>query len=100
MDRLAVEAVFQRQMLGIVDVALDEAERDRGALRQRQRELYLMAPVLTAKEAQAIGMVTKVVPDAGIETAAHEPAMPTAQGPSTPPGFTKGNDNSASTWPL
>src|SRR5580700_5886191 len=37
--RLTIEAGFQRQMLGIVDVALDIAERDRGTLRQRQREL-------------------------------------------------------------
>ena len=29
-DRLAVEAGFQRHGLGIVDVALDVAERDRG----------------------------------------------------------------------
>ncbi|MGY4366270.1 hypothetical protein ACVW1A_002335 [Bradyrhizobium sp. LB1.3] len=39
MDRLAVEAIFQREMLGIVDVALDEAQRNGWALRQRQRQL-------------------------------------------------------------
>ena len=33
----------------------------------RARELYLTSPVLTAKEAHAIGMVTRVVPDAEID---------------------------------
>jgi 2-(1,2-epoxy-1,2-dihydrophenyl)acetyl-CoA isomerase len=61
----------------------------------RARELYLMSPVLTAKEAHAIGMVTKVVPDAEIDTAAHELAMSLAQGPSIALGFIKRNINNA-----
>ncbi|MCK1395605.1 enoyl-CoA hydratase [Bradyrhizobium sp. 1] len=61
----------------------------------RARELYLMSPVLTAKEAHAIGMVTKVVPDAEIETAAHELALSLAQGPSIALGFIKRNINNA-----
>jgi 2-(1,2-epoxy-1,2-dihydrophenyl)acetyl-CoA isomerase len=61
----------------------------------RARELYLMSPVLTAKEAHAIGMVTKVVPDSEIETAAHELALSLAQGPSIALGFIKRNINNA-----
>ena len=34
-----------------------------------------MSPVLTAKEALGLNMVTKVVPDAECEAAAHEVAM-------------------------
>jgi 2-(1,2-epoxy-1,2-dihydrophenyl)acetyl-CoA isomerase len=61
----------------------------------RARELYLTSPVLSAKEAHAIGMVTKVVPDAEIDTAAHELAMSLAQGPSIALGFIKRNINNA-----
>jgi 2-(1,2-epoxy-1,2-dihydrophenyl)acetyl-CoA isomerase len=66
----------------------------------RARELYMMSPVLTAKEAHAIGMVTKVVPDAEIETAAHELALSLAQGPSIALGFIKRNINNAEHLPL
>jgi 2-(1,2-epoxy-1,2-dihydrophenyl)acetyl-CoA isomerase len=61
----------------------------------RARELYLTSPVLTAKEAHAIGMVTKVVPDAEIDAAAHELAMSLAKGPSIALGFIKRNINNA-----
>jgi 2-(1,2-epoxy-1,2-dihydrophenyl)acetyl-CoA isomerase len=61
----------------------------------RARELYLMSPVLTAKEAHAIGMVTKVVPDSEIDAAAHEVAMSLAQGPSIALGYIKRNINNA-----
>ena len=53
----------------------------------RARELYLTSPVLTAKDAHAIGMVTKVVPDAEIDAAAHELALSLAQGPSIALGY-------------
>jgi 2-(1,2-epoxy-1,2-dihydrophenyl)acetyl-CoA isomerase len=66
----------------------------------RARELYLMSPVLSAKEAHAIGMVTKVVPDAEIDTAAHELALSLAQGPSIALGFIKRNINNAEHLPL
>ncbi|QDP22623.1 enoyl-CoA hydratase [Bradyrhizobium cosmicum] len=66
----------------------------------RSRELYLMSPVLSAKEAHAIGMVTKVVPDAEIDTAAHELALSLAQGPSIALGFIKRNINNAEHLPL
>ena len=61
----------------------------------RARELYLMSPVLTAQEALALGMVTRVVPDAEIDAAAHELAMSLAQGPSVTLGYVKKNLNNA-----
>jgi 2-(1,2-epoxy-1,2-dihydrophenyl)acetyl-CoA isomerase len=66
----------------------------------RARELYLMSPVLTAKEAHAFGVVTKVVPDAEIDAAAHEVAMSLAQGPSIALGYIKRNINNAEHLPL
>lgn len=66
----------------------------------RARELYLTSPVLTAKEAHAIGMVTKVVPDAEIDAAAHELALSLAQGPSIALGCIKRNINNAEHLPL
>jgi len=66
----------------------------------RARELYLTSPVLTAKEAHAIGMVTRVVPDAEIDAAAHELALSLAQGPSIALGFIKRNINNAEHLPL
>lgn len=66
----------------------------------RARELYLTSPVLTAREAHAIGMVTRVVPDAEIDAAAHELALSLAQGPSIALGFIKRNINNAEHLPL
>jgi 2-(1,2-epoxy-1,2-dihydrophenyl)acetyl-CoA isomerase len=61
----------------------------------KARELYLTAPVLTAQEALALGMVTRVVPDAEVDAAAHELAMSLAQGPSVTLGYIKKNINNA-----
>lgn len=61
----------------------------------RARELYLMSPVLTAQDAHAIGMVTKVVPDAEIDATARNLAMSLAQGPSVALGYIKRNINNA-----
>ncbi len=61
----------------------------------KARELYLMSPVLTAQEACALGMVSKVVPDAEIDAAAHELAMSLAQGPTVTLGYIKRNINNA-----
>ena len=61
----------------------------------KARELYLTSPVLTAKEAYDLGMVTRVVPDAEVEAAAHELAMSLAQGPSVTLGYIKRNINNA-----
>src|SRR6266852_2020036 len=52
-------------------------------------------PVLTAQEALALGIVTRVVPDAEVESAAHELAMSLAQGPSVTLGYIKRNINNA-----
>jgi 2-(1,2-epoxy-1,2-dihydrophenyl)acetyl-CoA isomerase len=61
----------------------------------KARELYLTSPVLTAQEAHALGLVTKVVPDAEIDAAAHEFALSLAQGPSVTLGYIKKNINNA-----
>src|ERR1700739_4849683 len=66
----------------------------------KARELYLLSPVLTAKEALDLGMVTKGVPDAEIDTAARELAMSLAQGPSIALGYIKRNINDAETMSL
>ena len=54
-----------------------------------------MSPVLTAQEAHALGMVTRVVPDAEIDAATRELAMSLAQGPSVTLGYIKRNINNA-----
>jgi 2-(1,2-epoxy-1,2-dihydrophenyl)acetyl-CoA isomerase len=66
----------------------------------KARELYLMSPVLSGQEALALGMVTKVVPDAEVDDAAHELAMSLAQGPSVTLGYIKRNINNAETMSL
>jgi len=66
----------------------------------KARELYLMSPVLTAQEALSFGMVSKVVPDAEIDAAAHELAMSLAQGPSVTLGYIKTNINNAESLSL
>src|SRR3954452_18314032 len=55
----------------------------------KARELYLTSPILTAPEALALGMVTRVVPDAAVEAAARDMAMSLAQGPSVTLGYIK-----------
>ncbi len=66
----------------------------------KARELYLLSPVLSAQEALALGMVTRVVPDAEIDAAARELAMSLAQGPSIALGYIKRNINNAETMSL
>jgi 2-(1,2-epoxy-1,2-dihydrophenyl)acetyl-CoA isomerase len=66
----------------------------------KARELYLLSPVLTAQEALALGIVTKVVDDAEVETAAHDLAMSLAQGPTVTLGYIKRNINNAETMTL
>lgn len=61
----------------------------------KARELYLLSPVLSAKEALTLGMVTRVVPDAEIDAAALQIAMSLAQGPSMTLGYIKRNINNA-----
>lgn len=66
----------------------------------KARELYLLSPVLTAQEALALGMVTKVVPDVDVGKAATELAMSLAQGPTVTFGYIKRNINNAEHMPL
>src|SRR6201985_3772949 len=66
----------------------------------KARELYLTSPVLTAQEALALGIVTRVVPDDEVESAAHELAMSLAQGPTITLGYIKRNINNAERLPL
>jgi len=66
----------------------------------KARELYLLSPVLTAEEALALGIVTRVVPDAEIDKAAHDFAMALAQGPTVTLGYIKRNINNAEVLPL
>ena len=61
----------------------------------KARELYLLSPVLTAQEALAVGIVTRVVPDTEVDAAARELAMSLAQGPSVALGYIKRNINNA-----
>jgi 2-(1,2-epoxy-1,2-dihydrophenyl)acetyl-CoA isomerase len=61
----------------------------------RARELYLTSPVLSAQEAYALGMVTRVVPDAELEAGARELALSLAHGPSVTLGYIKRNINNA-----
>src|ERR1700727_714998 len=61
----------------------------------KSRELYLLSPVLTAQEALALGMVTRVVSDAEVESASRELAMSLAQGPTITLGYIKRNINNA-----
>jgi 2-(1,2-epoxy-1,2-dihydrophenyl)acetyl-CoA isomerase len=66
----------------------------------RARELYLTSPVLSAQEALALGIVTRVVPDAEIDAAAEELAMSLAQGPTVTLGYIKKNINNAESLSL
>lgn len=63
----------------------------------RARELFLLCPLLTADEALAYGLVTKVVADADLQRVAHEIALGLAQGPSLTLSYMKQNLNLAET---
>ncbi|UYO49512.1 enoyl-CoA hydratase [Rhodopseudomonas palustris] len=66
----------------------------------KARELYLTSPVLTAEQAQALGIVSRVVPDAEVEAATRELALSLAQGPTVTLGYIKTNINNAETLSL
>ena len=57
----------------------------------KARELYLTSPVLTAQEALALGIVTRVVPDAELATTAFVLAKSLAEGPSIALAYMKDN---------
>lgn len=66
----------------------------------KARELYLTSPVLTAEQAQALGIISRVVPDAEVESATRELALSLAQGPTVTLGYIKTNINNAETLSL
>jgi 2-(1,2-epoxy-1,2-dihydrophenyl)acetyl-CoA isomerase len=61
----------------------------------KARELILQSPVLTGREAHALGMMTRVVADADVGSVALEMAMSFAQGPTVALGYLKRNINNA-----
>jgi 2-(1,2-epoxy-1,2-dihydrophenyl)acetyl-CoA isomerase len=61
----------------------------------RARELYLTSPILSGREAQQIGLVTRVVADDQVDSAAVELARALADGPTTTLGHMKQNLNLA-----
>ena len=61
----------------------------------KARELYLLSPILSGKEAHAIGMMTRCVADADVVKAATEMAMQLAKGPTITLGYIKRNINNA-----
>jgi 2-(1,2-epoxy-1,2-dihydrophenyl)acetyl-CoA isomerase len=61
----------------------------------KARELYFLSPVLSGKEAEAIGLVTRAVPEADLEKTALDLALSLAQGPTVTLGLMKKNLNNA-----
>jgi 2-(1,2-epoxy-1,2-dihydrophenyl)acetyl-CoA isomerase len=55
----------------------------------KARELYFTAPVLGAAEAQALGLVSRVVPDDALEAETRRLALSLAQGPRVTLGYMK-----------
>ena len=66
----------------------------------KARELYLTSPILSADEALRIGLVTRVVDDAGFQETAKAYAMTIARGPRLTLGYIKHNLNLAEHAPL
>lgn len=61
----------------------------------KARELALLSPVLTGAEAHALGLMTRLVPDAEVGDAAHALARSLAEGPTVALGYLKMNINNA-----
>jgi 2-(1,2-epoxy-1,2-dihydrophenyl)acetyl-CoA isomerase len=61
----------------------------------KARELYFTSPILSAAEAQALGLVTRVVADAELEEATQALAVSLARGPRVTLGYMKQNMNLA-----
>ena len=61
----------------------------------KARELYLLSPILSGKEAAAVGMMTRCVPDADVVKVATELATQLAKGPTITLGYIKKNINNA-----
>jgi 2-(1,2-epoxy-1,2-dihydrophenyl)acetyl-CoA isomerase len=61
----------------------------------KARELYLTSPILDAEEARALGLATRLVSDADLETATRDFALSLAKGPRITLGYMKKNLNLA-----
>ena len=61
----------------------------------KARELYFTAPILAARDALALGLVSRVVADGELETATQSLARSLAQGPRVTLGYMKQNMNLA-----
>ena len=61
----------------------------------KARELYLLSPVLSGEQAADVGLVTRAVPDADVQTEARALAKSLAQGPTVTLGYIKKNLNLA-----
>jgi 2-(1,2-epoxy-1,2-dihydrophenyl)acetyl-CoA isomerase len=61
----------------------------------KARELYFTSPILSAAEAQALGLVTRIVADAELEDATRSLALSLARGPRVTLGYMKQNMNLA-----
>jgi 2-(1,2-epoxy-1,2-dihydrophenyl)acetyl-CoA isomerase len=61
----------------------------------RARELYFTSPILSGAEAQALGLVTRLVADAELEDATRSLALSLARGPRLTLGYMKQNLNLA-----
>lgn len=66
----------------------------------KARELYMTSPVVTGEEAYSLGIVTRVVPDAELESVATAFARELAAGPTLTVGYIKKNINIAETQSL
>jgi len=61
----------------------------------KARELYFTSPILSAAEAQGLGLVTRIVADAELEDATQALALSLARGPRVTLGYMKQNLNLA-----
>lgn len=61
----------------------------------KARELYFTSPILGVEEARALGLVSRIVPDAELEAATRELASSLASGPRLALGYMKQNLNLA-----
>jgi 2-(1,2-epoxy-1,2-dihydrophenyl)acetyl-CoA isomerase len=66
----------------------------------KARDLYFTSPILTGEEAYAMGIVSRVVPDAEVDKVAHDIALSLAKGPRVTLAYMKQNLNLAETMPL
>lgn len=61
----------------------------------KAKELYLLSPILKAEDAERLGMVSRVVPDAELDAATTALAQTLASGASVAQGYIKKNINAA-----